>query len=65
LNKALRNEFHLADGNKIQLYQVILITSKDVTADARKYIMDNMDAANIIDGITIAELASKQNLKFY
>jgi hypothetical protein len=65
LRDALRSEFLLPDGNRIYLSQVFLITSKDLTEKARRYIHENLERVNIIDGYTISELIVKHKIRFY
>jgi hypothetical protein len=65
LRDALRSEFLLPDGNRIYLSQVFLITSKDLTEKARRFIHENLERVNIIDGYTISELIVKHKIRFY
>ncbi len=65
LRTALNHEFSIDNGNKIKLFNVFLVTSKEIEPSAREYINKNLSNVILLDGYSIAELSLKNNIIFF
>jgi len=62
LRTALNNEFHVDTGSKIKLFNVFLITSKDISTATREYVNQNMSNVIMLDGRSISEVSEFMSL---